>query len=1018
LKKARLIFFLSVVLAFSAILNGQVSRQGGVVKGIVIDLSGVPIPGVEVTAKSPALMGVISYVTDVDGAFRLINLPPGNYTITAALGGFNTVKRTDIIVQTGQTFIVNLQTEMSTLEEEITVIGTPPVIDLQSSKISNVITGELLSNLPLSRNIGNLFNVTAGSVGIIAKYSGSIQGSNSGTTAYEIDGVNGEDPTTGGMMIQPQYDSVEEIEIATGGLPAQVGATGGAFVSVITKSGGNSFHGQAQAYYTAGSLSQNLFTNEELQSMGRSKPALPIYDLDISASLGGPLIKDKLWFYATMARQGNEYMGPFQPVTILGTNYDSYNKVLTTYAPFIKLTTQINKNMRFFAMFNGNFAKGNTYEPTVFTTLDSVFDSNSKQTAATGELNWMLGPNTNVSIRGAYNNMDWSLYSKPETRDKVAYQDDYTGYRWNSHSSGGRGDSEWYMIRRTLQGSVRLTHFMDNVLGGNHEIGAGIEYLSMLTDSAWARGNPLTIHYYNGDIYYHRGIGDTNPSLGDGLINLSTASANVGDTTLAQGGNRLSGYLQDSFTINNRLTINFGARLDKYWGGFNGGSTAGTDPDGLAYKVGLEMAKTLGFNPYAADKWDAYKEPTMDIMVISPRIGVIYDLFGDNKTPLKVSWGRLYEAIPAYRYEGGLPFNYYNFAPYNWFDRNGNGIPDDPGIDSYEPANGYQQFVQPEESIIRDMVAGKGDPYAVSSPHYDEILVSLSREVANNLSVKLQYINKVGYGDHAGVQYYDRTNKQYWFSLEDAPAGYWVPFTTVVPAVGEWPEKEVTVYLLSNNAPEKFRRQIRNPYSKRLYNAIELTIDKRYASGWALGGSVTYSQLKSNNPTDPNRFVNGWGFDGNDMPLAIKIYGSFKLPYQFIGSFIYIHLEGSPLSSSSDVRIYAPDSWIAANNVNLSSNGVSVFLEPRGTHRGPSFDNIDFRLEKEFKLKFGTISFFTDIFNLLGNKYVNVGQNVGGNWRPDGPGVSTGNRTYDYNYNKIQSVSGMRTFKLSARFSF
>ena len=1017
MKIARLIFFLSVVLAFSAILNGQVNRQSGVVKGIVIDLNGVPIPGIEVTAKSPALMGVMRSITDENGAFRLINLPPGNYTITAALDGFKTVKRTDIVVQTGQTFTVNLQTELSVLKEEITVSGTPPVVDLQSNKMSNVVTGELLRNLPLSRSINNLFNVTPGSAGIIAKYSGSIQGANSGTTAYEIDGVNGEDPTTGGMMISPQYDSVEEIEITTGGLPPQVGASGGAFISVVTKSGGNSFHGQAQAYYTDKNLTQNLFTDEELQSMGRSKPALPVYDLDMSASLGGPLIKDKLWFYGSMARQGNEYLSTFQPRTLLGTKYDSYNLITTTYAPFLKLTTQINKNMRFFAMFNGNFAKSNFYEPTVFTALDSIFDADSKQTAATGELNWMLGTNTNVNIRGAYNNMDWSLYSKPETRDKVAYVDNYTGYRWNSHSSDGRGDSEWYMIRRTLQGSARLTHFMNNVLGGSHEIGAGIEYVSMLTDTAWARGNPLTIHYYNGNIYYHRGIGDTDPSLGDGLINLSTASANRGDTSLAQGGNRLSGYLQDSFTINNRLTVNFGARLDKYWGGFNGGATAGTDPNGLAYKVGLEMAKTLGFNHYAADTWDAYKESVIDLMVISPRIGASYDLFGDSKTALKVAWGSFYEAIPAYRYEGGLPFNCYNFAAYNWFDRNGNGIPDDPGIDIYAPANGYSQFVQPEESIIRDKLASNPDPNAVSAPHNNEILVSLSHELAKNFSVKLQYINKLGYGDHVTVQYYDRTNKQYWFSLQDAPVGYWVPFTTVVPAVGMWPEKEVTVYFRSNNAPERFQRGISNPYSKRLYNGIELTFDKRYAGGWALGGSVAYSQSKSQNPSDPNRFVNGWGFDTNDVPLAISIYGSFKLPYKLVGSFIYRHLEGGPLNTN-DVTIFAPGSWIAANNVNPSSNGVAVMLEPKGTHRGPAYDNIDFRLEKEFKFKFATISFFADIFNLLGNKYVNVGQNVGGNWRPAGPGVSTGTRTYDAYYNKIQSVSGMRTFKLSARISF
>jgi len=1017
-KRVTLVSLLCIALV--SMLGAQTTRQSGVIRGVVTDNEGNPLPGMSITATSPALLGTVTNVTDNTGSFRLVNLPPGTYTITAALDGFKSVKRTDIVVQVGQTYAVNLITEASTLREEITITGAAPVVDLQSSKVAVIMTTELLQNLPLNRSINRLFNITAGSAGSIGAYTGSIHGANSGSTAYEIDGVNGEDPTTGGMQIAPQYDSVEEIEITTGGLPPQVGASGGSFINVVTKSGGNSFHGQAQVYYTGKSIAQNLFTNEELTSMGRAKPSLPIYDLDMSASLGGPIIKDKLWFYGTMARQGNEYLSNFQSATILGTKYDQFNNVTKTYAPFLKLTTQINKNMRFFVMFNGTFTKG-IYGDWGARTWDSTCVSDSKRIAATGELNWMLGANTNVSIRGAYNNSDWSLPAQPEARDKVGYTDDYTGYQWNSVS-----DVEWYMIRRTVQGSARLTHFMDNVLGGNHEIGAGIEYIYMFDHVDFARGNPLAIYYYNGDVYQHRALGEDYDTYGNGVISLSNPSANRGGTSKDLPGNRLSGYIQDSFTIKNRLTVNFGARLDKYWGGFGGGTTTGTDPGGLAYKVGEYVAQTLGYNPYAPASWGAFRK-TMDFTVISPRAGISYDLFGDGKTAIKVSWGRFYEAMPVMWFSAAQP-NIQAVYQYNWWDLNGNGIPDDPGVDSYEPRWGYSEFSQTEEAILRDQVAGKGDPYALKAPYNNEIIVSLSHELARNLSVKLQYINKLGYGDHADVLY-DRTNDQYWFSLQDAPAGYWVPFTTVVPAVGDWPEKEVTVYFMSNDAPEVFWRSISNPYSKRLYNGIELTVDKRYADGWALGGSVTYSQSKAqNSPFDPTGLSNNsWGYDKNDVPLAIKLYGSFKLPYKFVCSFIYTHREGGPLNyggnfweNGSDVTVIPPGSWIAANNINPDYIWwfSSVLLEPNGTHRGPSYDNIDFRLEKEFKFKFGTVSFFADIFNLLGNKYVNVGQNVGGVWYPDGPGVSTGTREYDYYYKRIASVSGMRTFKLSARVSF
>ena len=288
--------FLFLILASA--LTAQGSRQTGVIKGILTDAGGTPLPGANVVAESPVLMGTVASVTDANGAYRLINLPPGTYTITAGLPGFKTVKQTGVLVQVGQTFTVNLTTDASTMNEEITVTGTAPVVDVQSNKITSVITTELLKKLPLNRSINGLFNITAGSAGTIAAYSGSIHGANSGSTAYEIDGVNGESPTTGGDADSTRsIESIEEIEIATGGLPAQVGASGGSFISVVTKSGGNEFHGQAQTYYTAKGLNQMLFTNEELVSLGRTKPAFAKYDVDGSGSLGGPIIKDKLWFY-------------------------------------------------------------------------------------------------------------------------------------------------------------------------------------------------------------------------------------------------------------------------------------------------------------------------------------------------------------------------------------------------------------------------------------------------------------------------------------------------------------------------------------------------------------------------------------------------------------------------------------------------------------------------------------------------------------------------------------------------
>jgi Carboxypeptidase regulatory-like domain len=1018
MKKGTWCVILCLGLIIAPALYAQVTRQDGVIRGVVSDKEGAALPGVDVKAQSPALMGTAAALTDANGAYRLINLPPGTYTITASLQGFKTVKQPGVVVQIGQTYVVNLQTEVSAVSEEITVTGAAPVVDVQSNKITNVVTTQLLQNLPLSRNINALFNITAGSAGNIAAYSGSIHGANSGSTSYEIDGVNGESPTTGGMQINPQYESIEEIEIATGGLPAQVGASGGSFISVVTKSGGNEFHGQAQTYFTAKGLNQMLFTDEELTSLGRSKPAFAKYDADGSASLGGPIIKDKLWFFGTLDFRQNEYTLNFDPVTLGGTAYQPYTNPTKTWSPFLKLTTQINKNMRLMAMYNGTYTK-NIYDAGYYITYDANTLSNSKRTALTGELSWTLSPNTYLNIRGGWNDFDWALTGRPESRANIGKNDWYTGYTWN-----GKLYEEQFTIRRGETASARLTHFMDGVLGGNHEIGAGIEYVYSFDRLAVAKANPLTMYYWDGDPYTYAAQGMDREIYGDGYIELSNQGPNKGDSTKDLPGNRIGAYLQDSFTINNRLTINLGARLDWYWGGFQGATSTGTDPNGLAYKVGEFVAETIGWNPYAAMTWDPIPK-TMNFTSISPRIGVSYDLFGNGKTALKAAWGRYYEAMPVMWFSNAQSSIQAHY-PFNWWDDNGNHACDDPGIDTYYPTNDYWQFIEQDPESLRQLVANKGEQYALKAPWNNELVLSVSHELARNLSVKLQYVNKLGRRDHWDT-IYDVTTKTYLSSLQDAPAGFWVPFTTIVPAVGNWPQKEVTVYVPTNNYDwgPVVGRQASNPYSKRLYNGIELTFDKRYSNGWALGGSLTLSSTKSITPYDPNYAVNGWGADINDIPMAIKLFGSFKMPLGFIGSFIYRHLEGGPLNyggnfwdKTMDVAIRIPTAWLTAHNCVTWWGDIGVMLEPNGTHRQSSWDNADFRLEKAFTFGFGTVGIFVDVSNLLGNKYVYSGLNPGGIWKPVDENTSSGTRTLGAYYQKVTSVSGLRTFRLSARVTF
>lgn len=263
--------------------TAQVDRQTGVIRGVVNDSEGAPLPGVNVTARSSALMGTVSDTTNMSGAFRLVSLPPGTYSFTAELEGFKKVTRENVIVRVGMTVTVNLTLEQATVSEEVTVVAPSPAVDVRSTKISNVMSEEIIQKLPLNRSFTSILSMVPGANGDITTYSGSIHGARPTTLPYEIDGVNVNDPAHQGPMIQPQYDTMEEVKVIIGGISAQVGNTGGSFVNIIIKSGGNEFHGRVNFYYTREDMTGILYTDSELNNFGIAKLASPVYDCNAGA---------------------------------------------------------------------------------------------------------------------------------------------------------------------------------------------------------------------------------------------------------------------------------------------------------------------------------------------------------------------------------------------------------------------------------------------------------------------------------------------------------------------------------------------------------------------------------------------------------------------------------------------------------------------------------------------------------------------------------------------------------------
>jgi hypothetical protein len=271
MKKHPLIFALILILVTAGLRAQELT---GSLRGTVTDTEGNPLPGVTITISSPAMMGIQSFVTTETGSFRFPSLPPGSYKVVAELKGFKTVERTDVIVRVGMTVTVDIKMEVAAVEEEITVVAASPVVDVQSSKLAVTVDSNMLKNIPMRRDLYDIMTAAPGVVseGQTYRRTFSAHGATvrSNTTAF--DGVNMNDPVVMYTITNINFDVMDEVEIITAGHPASIGYTDGAYVNIVTKSGGNKFSGGATVYHTREGFNQHLWTDEQVTAMKIAKP--------------------------------------------------------------------------------------------------------------------------------------------------------------------------------------------------------------------------------------------------------------------------------------------------------------------------------------------------------------------------------------------------------------------------------------------------------------------------------------------------------------------------------------------------------------------------------------------------------------------------------------------------------------------------------------------------------------------------------------------------------------------------
>ncbi len=1021
-------FFLIFLLTFGLTSAAIAQRQTGSIHGLVEDEEGNLLPGVTVTLSGPSVMGTKTYVTTETGLFRFPALSPGDYDIKVELAGFQTTTRKNIICNVGKTTEITITLKVAAVEEEVTVVAESPVVDVESTKVSVNYGAAFLASIPLSRDLYDIQNSVPGAIseGVDYRRTSSILGGTVRSQLYALDGVPMNDPATFYPMANINVDVYQEIEFELVSHPAEVGQTDSTYINIVTKSGGNKFSGGISFLYTNKDLGQDLFTKEQLTALGVNPPEKYSNYRDLGINLGGPVIKDRLWFFVNGRRQLRDEIYPGTPesrMARLGITSPHYDLEHEEWLGFAKLTFQVSKDFKYMGMLHYN----HIYEPVYSNSVgsDTAFENteiwdHENSYITTHQFNWILDQNTFIDLRGTYVYRFFPIHSR--LPGEYSYYDTTQSVYWGTSPYNDE------YVRKKMLASASLTRFQDNFLGASHEFKAGFEFEQTEYHRDWWRKNPY-YSYWNNYAATPRDPWYVSTSRRYGRLRIRTCPPEKGMWDVQDHTRRFSGYVQDNVS-KGRLAVNLGLRYDFSYQ-YEPEQTrpelrydyppSPVDPTNPAFIANPNALLDVLVNQWRADPvlglqpspFDALTTPykrVVEFSTFSPRIGVVYDIFGTGKTAIKLSYSRYYEPVWSAKYNGSQIFGASSIT-YEWQDLNRNRYMDLPPTDNYRLTSYSTQdpnYMYYEEGL--------------KCPYTDEVMAGIEHEMVKDFKLGFQFLYRLNKNIVEDID----LNNGYDAEATDSVGQIWLPFTFTDPGwdglFNTADDQQLTVYGLRADRPVPTWKGTNPPEAKREYWALVLTFDKRMSNKWQLNGSILYSSFKGNaegtySPTEgesgmfdnPNTLVNGYGPIWFDRPLQIKIMGTYILPYEIIASAYLRHQSGSPWERTLE-RVYFPAGFGAQQTY------VSVNAEPRGTQRNRTYTNLDLRVEKSFSFgNYGKLNFYVDVFNAAGYSGVNINQNPNGRVRYDLTPVR-----YDLStvYRLVTSIYGVRSIRAGLRWNF
>jgi hypothetical protein len=886
----RWLLAIAVLLGAASTLLAQ--ERFGAIAGVVRDESGGVLPGAAVVITNLSTDRTVNLVTDRVGAYRVNDLEPGHYRVRFELDGFARTEKPDVAVLLGKTLEVDATMNVGSVSEAVQVTAEAvPLVDMRATTVAHNVTAEEFDLLPKTRSFQSLA-ITSPSVNTGVIEGGmQVNGASGAENAFTIDGVVTSSLYNGRSRQDTAFEYVQEVQVKTTGIPAEYGGAMGGVISAVTKSGGNSVHGEAHYYYEGNGISAGPVKRLVLSSIDdktvnyAQDKKQPDNRNEVGGSLGGPIVRDKLFFFGSVSprlvRKTNTYlfsngaeqggikqkqtlMQAFGKISYASSRVNAYGSVLFTPIDSVGTLPAYNGTMPngISSSMAGNSANQNR-------------GYNSNQTNVTGNVDITLSNSSFLTVRGGYFYDNYEDTGIPSTTS-VSYQTSSVGYSAIPPSLQGPIGTQntpraiITSFDTTTRGFVSADYNHAFTAKGWHTVKGGIGFQHSLSDANAAYPGGYVLLYWNRTFSFAE-------TSGRGAYGYYEVNDRGFKGTA--GANMASLFLQDEWSVSNRLMLSLGVR-----------------------------AETEKIPTYRPD----LKKYVLDFGLgdkISPRLGASYDVTGDGRVKVYGSWGRYYDWTKYQLERNALGSDFWKtyYRSLDTLDINSLSLSNMPGTDLWVTPGSYRDQAVPGLDKI--------DP--LTKPTYqDSTSIGLEHQLGANSVFSAHYVHN----DFRRV-------------IEDVGTVVSGNRVLYITNPGEGNAKTMATTGLTAPFP--------TPKVKRVYDAIELGVSRRLSNKWFASANYTYSRLYGNygglassdeirTPTTGGSYLTPqaqdrsianpggalrtywnidevmWDSHGNldilgrlatDRPHVVKLYGAYSFPFGTqVGLFFYGG-SGTPIST-------------------------------------------------------------------------------------------------------------------------